>query len=92
MLTNSRLGLWLILAIDEFAWPSPVLGGRLGACHALQIPFVFDTLDLGRRQKLGGALGEHPPQQLADRMHRAWVEFATAGTPAGRATTCPGGR
>jgi para-nitrobenzyl esterase len=65
----------------EFAWPSPAFAGRLGACHGLEIPFVFDTLDLGRRQMLGGALGENPPQQLADTMHRAWVEFATRGDP-----------
>ena len=49
--------------------PRPSFGGRLGACHALEIPFVFDTLDLGREQMLGGALGENPPQQLADTMH-----------------------
>lgn len=65
----------------EFAWPSPVLGGRLGACHALEIPFVFDTLDLGHRQMLGGALGDDPPQKLADTMHRAWIDFATSGDP-----------
>ena len=64
----------------EFAWPSPAFGGRLGACHALEIPFVFDTLDL-RRQMMGGALGEHPPQELADAMHRAWVDFAADGDP-----------
>ena len=44
----------------EFAWPSPAFGGRLGACHALEIPFVFDTLDLGRGQMMGGALGDEP--------------------------------
>ena len=65
----------------EFAWPSPAFAGRLGACHALEIPFVFDTLDLGRRQMLGGALGENPPQPLADTMHRAWVDFASHGDP-----------
>jgi para-nitrobenzyl esterase len=65
----------------EFAWPSPAFGGRLGACHALEIPFVFDTLDHGRDQMLGGALGEHPPQQLADAMHSAWVRFTAEGDP-----------
>jgi para-nitrobenzyl esterase len=65
----------------EFAWPSPAFGGRLGACHALEIPFVFDTLDLGRHQMLGGALGEHPPQELADAVHGAWVSFARDGDP-----------
>ena len=45
----------------EFTWPSPAFDGRLGACHALEIPFVFDTLDLGRGQMMGGALGDAPP-------------------------------
>ncbi|WP_029432368.1 carboxylesterase/lipase family protein [Blastococcus sp. URHD0036] len=67
--------------VYEFAWPSPAFGGRLGACHALEIPFVFDTLDLGRRQMLGGALGDAPPQALADTVHRAWVDFAATGDP-----------
>jgi para-nitrobenzyl esterase len=65
----------------EFAWPSPVMGGRLGSCHALEMPFVFDTLDLRTRQMMGGALGEDPPQQLADTMHRAWLDFAAEGEP-----------
>jgi para-nitrobenzyl esterase len=65
----------------EFAWPSPAFGGRLGACHALEIPFVFDTLDHGRDQMLGGALGDDPPQHLADTMHRAWADFAGSGDP-----------
>jgi len=65
----------------EFAWPSPILEGRLGACHALEIAFVFDTLDLKRGQMMGGALGENPPQELADRMHRSWIDFASRGDP-----------
>src|SRR4029077_18063779 len=28
-----------------FTWPSPVLGGMLGSCHALDLPFVFGTLE-----------------------------------------------
>ena len=27
-----------------FTWRSPALGGLLGSCHALEIPFVFGTL------------------------------------------------
>ncbi|MBB3084423.1 carboxylesterase/lipase family protein [Geodermatophilus sabuli] len=65
----------------EFAWPSPAFGGRLGACHALELPFVFDTLDRGTEQMMGGALGSDPPQQLADTVHGAWVAFATCGDP-----------
>jgi carboxylesterase type B len=59
----------------EFAWPSPQAGGRLGAAHGVEMPFVFDTLGLGTEPMLGPA----PPQSLADEMHRAWVSFATSG-------------
>ena len=65
----------------EFAWPSPVAGGMFGACHALEIPFVFDTLDEASGQMLGNLLGDAPPQALARAMHRAWVSFAATGDP-----------
>ena len=65
----------------EFAWRSPEFGGVFGACHALEIGFVFDTLDLGYDQMMGGLLGSGPPQALADAMHGAWVAFATTGDP-----------
>jgi para-nitrobenzyl esterase len=61
----------------EFAWQSPQLNGRLGACHALEIPFVFDTLG-NRTEPLWGA---DPPQALANTMHAAWVAFASNGDP-----------
>jgi len=61
----------------EFAWRSPQFNGRLGAFHALEIPFVFDTLGY-RSEPLWGT---NPPQQLADTMHAAWVAFATRGDP-----------
>jgi len=61
----------------EFAWPSPQFGGLLGACHALDVAFVFDTLGHGTEPLLGAA----PPQRLADTMHGAWVSFATSGDP-----------
>jgi para-nitrobenzyl esterase len=63
----------------EFSWRSPAFDGRLGACHALEIPFVFDTLDKGADQMVGPLLGPAPPQQLGDTMHAAWVSFATSG-------------
>jgi para-nitrobenzyl esterase len=61
----------------EFAWRSPQFGGRLGACHALEIPFVFDTLG----NETATLWGPEPPQRLADTMHAAWVAFATTGDP-----------
>jgi para-nitrobenzyl esterase len=61
----------------EFAWRSTQFNGRLGACHGLEIPFVFDTLPGGSDP----LLGNHPPQELADAMHAAWIAFATDGNP-----------
>lgn len=63
----------------EFAWRSPQFGGRLGACHALDIPFAFDNLGIGTES----GWGSNPPQALADTMHAAWVAFATTGDPGG---------
>lgn len=59
----------------EFAWRSPQFGGRLGAAHSLEIPFVFDTLGLETEP----ILGPDPPQSLATAIHSAWVAFAAAG-------------
>jgi carboxylesterase type B len=61
--------------VYEFAWRSPQFGGRLGAAHSVEIPFVFDTLGLGTKP----LLGPDPPQLLATAMHKAWVAFATTG-------------
>ena len=62
----------------EMAWRSPQFDRRLGACHALEIPFVFDNLDQDENRAL---VDENPPQQLADSMHQTWVSFATRGDP-----------
>jgi len=61
--------------VYEFAWRSPLDG--LGACHALELPFVFDTLGTATSP----LFGPEPPQELADRMHAAWVAFGTTGSP-----------
>ncbi|KQX14961.1 carboxylesterase [Streptomyces sp. Root431] len=63
----------------EFGWRSPVLD--LGACHALELGFVFDTLDLPETQAL---TGPEAPQELATAMHAAWVAFAATGEPGWR--------
>ncbi|MFE6194656.1 carboxylesterase/lipase family protein [Streptomyces sp. NPDC057838] len=62
--------------VYEFAWPSRLPG--LGACHALELGFVFDTGEVPDARKLAG---EDAPQELADAMHTAWVRFATEGDP-----------
>jgi para-nitrobenzyl esterase len=63
----------------DFAWRSPAFGGRLGACHGLELPFVFGTLAAGGGPD--GLLGEQPPQAVSDAMRAAWVAFAHSGDP-----------
>ncbi|MGF6883077.1 para-nitrobenzyl esterase [Nocardia sp. GAS34] len=60
--------------VYEFAWRSGIEG--LGACHVLEVPFVFDRLAAAPT-----LTGPNPPQSLADEVHRAWVDFATHGDP-----------
>jgi para-nitrobenzyl esterase len=60
-----------------FTWRSPVLGGRIGAAHALENAFVFDQL------VAPGFHGEDPPRELAADVHGAWVRFAKTGDPGG---------
>jgi para-nitrobenzyl esterase len=61
----------------EFDWRSPAFGGELGACHALELPFVFNTLACcsGDDQ----IAGMNPPQDLATRLHNLWAGFARDG-------------
>jgi para-nitrobenzyl esterase len=61
----------------EFAWRSPQFDGRLGACHGLEIAFVFDAHGEAT-EPLGGA---HPPRSLTNAMHSAWIAFAATGDP-----------
>jgi para-nitrobenzyl esterase len=60
----------------EFTWGTAVK--NLGACHALEIGFVFDNLADPGTAKMAGA---QPPQALADDMHARWIAFATGGDP-----------
>jgi para-nitrobenzyl esterase len=59
-----------------FTWPSPIPG--LGACHAIELPFVFGTFDasLGR---LSGDTDE--AKALAEHVQDAWLSFARTGAP-----------
>ncbi|WP_238009400.1 carboxylesterase family protein [Dactylosporangium sp. AC04546] len=66
--------------VYEFAWRSPVRGGELGACHYLEVPFVFDRLD---NDEARGYAGDTPPRDLAAAVHGAWVSFVATGDPNG---------
>jgi len=61
-----------------FAWPSPALGGALGACHGLEVPFAFGTT----RAATARLVGEGPEiERLTSRMQDAWLAFARTGDP-----------
>jgi para-nitrobenzyl esterase len=62
----------------RFDWRSPAFDARLGSCHAVEIPFVFDTL---ADPSTLARLGADAPQAVADTIHAAWVRFIADGDP-----------
>jgi len=66
----------------RFDWQSPAVGGRLGAAHALELPFVWNRFDLPMAQILLGD-GLATAQPLATVMHESWAQFIKAGDPNG---------
>ncbi len=62
-----------------FTWESPAMGGLLGACHALEIPFVFGTLTT---PGVGAFTGDSPEAlALSEKMQDAWLAFARTANP-----------
>jgi para-nitrobenzyl esterase len=60
-----------------FTWRSPVHDGKLKAYHTLDIPFVFENVDLATAMT-----GGRPERYaLQDRMSVAWTTFARTGNP-----------
>jgi len=66
----------------DFTWPSPALGGTLGACHTIDIPATFGNFD---SPFAGFLLGGGPPSEdylrLSERLRSSWISFATTGDP-----------
>ncbi|MGB6945389.1 MAG: carboxylesterase/lipase family protein [Bryobacteraceae bacterium] len=60
-----------------FQWYSPVRGGQLRSYHTLDIPFVFENVDIA--ESMVGAAPER--YQLAEKMSGAWAAFARTGNP-----------
>lgn len=58
-----------------FTWKSPAMGGAFGACHALEIGFVFGKYD-------ANFCGSGPDaDKLAMCIQDAWLSFARTGDP-----------
>jgi len=64
--------------VAEFDWRSTACNGKLGACHGIDLPFVFDTLPVATGPK--GIAGLVAPQTLATKVHGLWATFATDGS------------
>jgi para-nitrobenzyl esterase len=58
-------------------WRSPVRDGKLKAFHTLDIPFVFENVDMATA--MTGA--NQSRYALQDRMSGAWATFARTGNP-----------
>lgn len=67
-----RAPIWMY----SFEWETPVLGGKLKAPHAMDVPFTFNTLDL--TNTTGGSA---EAQALSDTMSSVWAAFARNGRP-----------
>jgi len=69
------------VAMYRFDYPTQAFGGLPGACHAIDVPFVFGNVDLpGIDVLLGGV--DDGTLTLADRCARAWLTMAHTGRPA----------
>lgn len=61
----------------RFSWSSPAEGSPYGACHGIEIPFVFHVAG-----QTGGFLdGVEAPTDVAFAMQDAWAAFARSGDP-----------
>lgn len=65
-----------------FAYESPARHGALGSCHALEMPFVFGTLDAPTQDRFAGS--GPGVEKLSAAMMDSWLAFAS-GRPPGHA-------
>ena len=62
-----------------FVQESPARRGALGACHALELPFVFGTLEAPGQDRFAGS--GPAVEKLSEQMMDAWLGFARSGDP-----------
>jgi len=89
-LTGSNFWIRTVLLAERYAarrrtpvymysldWQSPAHNGRLKAHHAMDLPFVFNNIDVA--DTTAGAAGA---RELAARVAATWIAFARNGNPA----------
>ncbi|MCP4755474.1 MAG: carboxylesterase/lipase family protein [Proteobacteria bacterium] len=62
-----------------FTWTSPAFHGLLGACHALELGFVFGTYNDGNSKEFYGS--GPAADALAEKVRDAWLAFVRTGDP-----------
>jgi len=62
-----------------FTWPSPLMEGKLGSFHTIEIPFVFGMLDIPIWSEFTGAGVE--AKKLSEKIMDSWIAFARTGNP-----------
>jgi para-nitrobenzyl esterase len=78
-LTEARVASGHATWMYWFTWPSPAFGGILGACHAVDIPFVFHNL---HRPGVQAFTGDGEDRfRVADEVAGAVLRFASDGKP-----------
>jgi para-nitrobenzyl esterase len=65
--------------VYQFDWESPARRGTLGACHGLEIPFVFGTIGRTGDDRMSGSGPD--ADRLSGQMMDAWIAFARTGDP-----------
>jgi para-nitrobenzyl esterase len=60
-----------------FEWLSPVNDGSLGACHGMELPFMFNNVYLARPMTGGG----EDAYRLEDKISSSWISFIRTGNP-----------
>ena len=89
LLTGSNFWIRAVMLAERYAarqrapvfmysldWQSPAHGGRLKAHHAMDLPFVFDNVEVA-----GSTAGAPSARELAARISAIWAAFARSGTP-----------
>jgi para-nitrobenzyl esterase len=65
----------------ELHLTSPAHGGILGACHSLDVPLAFGTLDSPTGRQLHGDQPTPEAVAVSRELQQAWIRFVTTGHP-----------
>jgi para-nitrobenzyl esterase len=76
-----RLGGGRPVHLYRMGWSSDAVEGRLGACHTIELPFVFNTFEAWSQAPMLGTAEPDELRGLGRRVQDAWLAFAESGVP-----------